>query len=266
MKKEKETEREKQGLKRVGQEEKAEIKIEPRMKMEEKSEKEKWQAERAKAARERGFEIWVPKTELGRLVKAGKIKDIDEIFSRNMRILEPEIVDFLMPDIESELILIGQAKGKFGGGKRRPWRQTQKKTAEGNVHHFGCMAVAGDKAGHVGLGYGKAKETVPAKEKAIRDAKIELMPVARGCGSPECTCSEPHSIPFRVEGKSGSARIRLMPAPKGTGLVVDKECKKIIVLAGIKDIYSKTFGQTRTKFNLAKATIDALQKLNKFIK
>lgn len=259
VKKEKEREAEKKAKLRESKEERIEEKIEleiiKELEIEEKKEFEK----------EAEIEKWVPKTELGKAVKNGKIKDIEEIFEKNLKILEPEIVDKLLPDMEIELINIGQAKGKFGGGKRRPWKQTQKKTAEGNIPTFACIVVTGNKNGYVGLGYGKAKETVPAKEKAIRMAKLNIMKVKRGCGSFDCTCNEPHSIPFKVEGKVGSTIIKLMPAPKGTGLVVDDECKKILKLAGIKDIYSKTFGQTRTKINLAKACILALKKLKEII-
>lgn len=208
---------------------------------------------------------WIPRTQLGKEVRDGKIKDIDLIFEKNLKILEPEIIDFLVQGIESELVNIGQAKGKFGGGKRRPWRQTQKKTKEGNVPTFACMTIVGDKRGHVGVGFGRAKETVPAKQKALRSAKQNLILVKRGCGSFDCTCSEPHSIPFAIEGKCGSVRIKLIPAPKGTGLVIDDECKKLMRLAGIKDIYSRTFGQTRTKFNLIKACFIALQKLGRVV-
>jgi small subunit ribosomal protein S5 len=208
---------------------------------------------------------WIPKTELGREVMAGKIKTIDEIIEQNKKIFESGIVDHLIPNLDMELINIGQAKGKFGGGKRRPWRQTQKKTCEGNVPTFSCLVVVGDQNGHVGLGLGKAKETIPAKGKAIKNAKVNLLQINRGCGSFHCTCNEKHSIPFEVEGKCGSSKIVLMPAPKGTGLAIDGECKKILKLAGIKDVYSKTYGQTRTKINLARACMDALQKLNKFI-
>lgn len=256
-KKEKKTEELKKSEKREAQEEKVEERIEPKLSEEER------QIQRERERRESELEKWVPKTELGKDVRAGKIKKIEEIFKKNNRILESEIVDSLIPNIEFELINVGQAKGKFGGGKRRPWRQTQKKTAEGNVPTFGCVVVVGNREGYVGLGHGKAKETVPAKHKAIRNAKLDIMPVARGCGSFECTCKEPHSIPFKTEGKCSSSKIVLIPAPKGTGLVVDDECKKILRLAGIKDVYSKTFGQTKTKFNLAKATINALKKLNK---
>src|SRR3989344_6033971 len=75
---------------------------------------------------------WVPKSKLGKLIKEGKEKDIDKILQNDKKILESEIVDSLLV-LETDLILIGQAKGKFGGGKRRAWRQTQKKTKEGNV-------------------------------------------------------------------------------------------------------------------------------------
>ena len=208
---------------------------------------------------------WSPKTQLGKDVLIKKITDISEIFNNNLKILEPEIVDILIPNTESDLISIGQSKGKFGGGKRRAWKQTQKKTAEGNVPTFACMSVVGDKNGHVGLGYGKAKETLPAKQKALRNAKINMIRVKRGCGSFDCTCNELHSIPFKVEGKVGSTKIILMPAPKGTGLVVDGECKKLLRLAGIGDVYSRSFGQSRTKINMLKACFEALKNLNKIV-
>lgn len=207
---------------------------------------------------------WVPKTKVGKLVKEGKITNIDEILGKN-KILEAEIVDFLLP-LKSDLLAIGQAKGKFGGGKRRVWRQTQKKSAEGNVPTFACMAVVGDENGHVGLGYGRAKETLPAREKALRNAKLNIIKVDRACASFDCLCKEQHTVPYIVEGKSGSLRLSMIPAPQGTGLVIGDEGKKILKLAGVKDVYSKTFGQTRTTINYAKACIDALKKTVKEIK
>jgi small subunit ribosomal protein S5 len=231
----------------------------------EKEMRQKSREERRKERVREAVSEWIPKTSLGKQVKEGKIKDIDEIFSKGLKILEYQIVDKLLPDLESDLILTGQAKGKFGGGKRRIWRQTQKKTAEGNVPTFSCMAVVGNKDGYVGIGYGKAKETLPAKEKAIRQAKLNLIKVKRGCGSFDCTCTELHSIPIKTIGKSGSISVKLMPAPKGTGLAVEDECKKVLRLAGIKDAYSKSFGKTRTKFNMIKACLNALKKLDKFI-
>jgi small subunit ribosomal protein S5 len=207
---------------------------------------------------------WAPKTKLGKEVKSGKIKDIDEILDNNKKILEPEIVDALMI-LESDLLSIGQAKGKFGGGKRRAWRQTQKKTMEGNVVTFSCMAVVGDKKNHVGIGFGKAKETLPSRAKALRNARLAIMKIKKGFETKEEKGNLPHTVPFIVEGKCGSVRIKLLPAPRGTGLVMGDEGKKILRLAGIEDVYAVTKGQTRTTFNVAKAIIDALKKTNKEI-
>lgn len=204
--------------------------------------------------------VWVPKTKLGLMVKEGKIKSLDEILSNKMKILEPEIVDSLI-SVENDLLFAGQSKGKFGGGKRRAWRQSQKKTKEGNVVTFSAFVIIGDKNGHVGIGLGKAKETLPAREKAIRKAKMNIIKIKRGSGSFEGSSNELHSIPFKVEGKCGSCKIILMPAPQGTGLVIGKEGKKILKLAGIKDIYSRSWGQTRTTLNYAKAIMGALEKL-----
>ncbi|MCB9358583.1 30S ribosomal protein S5 [Candidatus Woesearchaeota archaeon] len=206
---------------------------------------------------------WKPKTELGRKVKSGDITSVDEIYATGKKILEVEIIDTLFPNLESELLLIGQSKGKFGGGARRVFKQTQKKTKEGNKPSFATMAVVGNKDGYVGIGYAKAKETVPAREKALRKAKISLFPIKRGSGSWLSSTSEPHSIPFAVTGKCGSVKITLMPAPVGKGLIIEKECKKILELAGISDIWSKTTGQTGTKLNLILACVDALKQLNK---
>ncbi len=204
-------------------------------------------------------EAWKPKTSIGKKVKDNEIKDIDEILNNGLNILEAQIVDALIPNLEKDLLLIGQSKGKFGGGQRRVFKQTQKKTREGNKPKFASFAIVGDKDGHIGLGYGKSKETVPGREKATRNAKLNIIKIRRGCGSWQCGCKEPHTIPFAVNGKCGSVKIKLMPAPKGTGLCVEPECQKILNLAGIKDVWSKTFGQTKTKINLVKACFNALK-------
>lgn len=206
-------------------------------------------------------EAWEPKTQLGRDVKSGKIKDIDHILKDNKKILEPEISDKLL-ELKTDLISIGQSKGKFGGGKRRAWRQTQRKTEEGNVPTFSAMAIVGDENGHVGYGYGRSMETLPARDKALRKAKLNIIKVTRACSGFDCDCSELHTVPFKVTGKAGSSRITLIPAPQGTGLVVANELKKVLKLAGIKDVYSKSFGKARTTFNLIKACFDALEKTN----
>lgn len=211
--------------------------------------------------RKTNIEAWLPKTEIGKKVKAGEITDICEILDQGKIILEYQIVDALLPTLESDLLMIGQSKGKFGGGKRRAFRQTQKKTKEGNKPQFTTYAVIGNKDGFVGLGYGKAKETVPAREKAFKSAKLNIFKILRGCGSWECNCNTPHSIPFKVSGKCGSVKVTLIPAPKGTGLCAEKECAKIMQVAGIKDVWTSIIGQSNTKLNTIKACEIALKKL-----
>jgi len=122
------------------------------------------------------------------------------------------------------------------------------------------MCVVGNGEGYVGMGYGRAKETLPARAKALRKAKLDLRKIKLGCASFDCTCGEPHTVPFVVEGKAGSCRVKLMPAAQGTGLVVGDELKKILKVAGIKDVYSVTKGKVRTTLNLAKACMNALDK------
>lgn len=218
---------------------------------------------RAKESKEKILEEWIPKTLLGKKVKNKDIKELEEILDKGLPILESEIVDALIPELENDLLLIGQSKGKFGGGQKRVFKQTQKKTREGNKPRFATIAVVGNRDGLVGIGYGKSRETVPSREKAFRNAKLNIIKIRRGCGSWQCSCGSAHSIPFKVEGKCGSVRIKLMSAPKGTGLCIEKECAKILELGGIKDIWSKTEGQTKTKMNLIYACFDALKNLMK---
>lgn len=204
-------------------------------------------------------ESWQPLTQVGKQVKSGEITNINQILDAGLPILEDQIVDSLLPELQSDLLMIGQSRGKFGGGQRRVFKQTQKKTREGNKPQFSTLAVVGNGDGYVGVGFGKSKETVPAREKAIRNAKRNLFKIRRGCGSWQCNCGESHTIPFKVEGKSGSVSIVLMPAPKGKGLIAETEVQKVLKLAGLKDIWSKTQGHTSTKSNLIHAVVAALK-------
>ena len=208
-------------------------------------------------------EAWQPTTELGKKVKSGEVKDIDFILDNGLNILEAEIVEALIPELETDLLLIGQSKGKFGGGARRVFRQTQKKTREGNKPRFATVAVAGNANGYVGIGYGKSKETVPAREKSLRNAKLNIIKIRRGCGSWQCGCKEAHTIPYKVKGKCGSATIELIPAPKGTGLCIETECSKMLKMAGVTDIWSRKRGKTKSKLNLVLACFAALHELVK---
>ena len=207
--------------------------------------------------------VWIPKTKLGKEVLAKKYSSIDDVIKSGDQIIEEEITEVLVPNLITEFVNVGQAKGKFGGGKRRISKATQKVTREGSQISFAMITLSGNKNGVVGLGFGKARETVPSREKALRTAKKNIIMIRRGCGDWDCFCGTAHSIPFAVEGKSGSVKVRLMPAPKGTGLVVESELKKMLELAGVKDVWSKTLGSTKNKNNLVKAGFNALKQLQK---
>ncbi len=178
------------------------------------------------------------------MVKEGRIASLKEIFERNLPLLEPEIVDYLMPDLKHEVLDVSLV---------------QKVTDAGRDTKFRVVVVVGNEDGFVGLGAGKAKQLRFAIEKAIINAKLNITPVRRGCGSWECTCGEPHSVPFTVKGKSGSVIVELKPAPKGTGLVAGDVAKTVLRLAGIRDVWSSTLGETRTTYNFARATYNALK-------
>jgi small subunit ribosomal protein S5 len=210
---------------------------------------------------ENDLETWKPKTSLGKAVKSGEIKSIDEIINPGLELREPEIIDYLIPGLEVEFIPVGQSKGKFGGGKRKIYRVTQKKTAEGSKVKFSALALVGNRNGYVGMGLASSGETVPTRRKAEKAAKLNIINVGMGCGSWECSCNDPHSLPFAVSGKEGSVSVTLMPAPKGTGLAVNDTCKQILSMVGIKDAWSMTKGQTQTRINLARAVFNALKQL-----
>jgi len=127
------------------------------------------------------------------------------------------------------------------------------------MSRFQVTVAVGNENGYVGVGLGKAKQIRAAIEKAIVNAKMNIIPVRRGCGSWECLCGEPHSIPFNVRGKSGSVEILLLPAPKGVGLVAGDVAKVVLRLAGIKDLWTRSRGETRTAHNMAKAVYNALK-------
>jgi small subunit ribosomal protein S5 len=188
--------------------------------------------------------VWEPRTELGRLVKEGKIRTIDEIFANNYIIKEPEIVDILLPGLKQELLAVNLV---------------QRQTHAGERNQFRAVVAVGNEDGYVGVGVGKAKQVRQAIEKAVREAKLNIIPVRRGCGSWKCSCDEPHSVPFVVRGKAGSVEVTLIPAPKGVGLVAGDVAKVVLRLAGIKDVWTQTRGETRTTLNFAMAVYNALR-------
>ncbi len=205
---------------------------------------------------------WMPKTKLGKEVAEGIVTNIDEIFSRGLKIKEPEIVDKLLPGLKSEVIFIGGSPGKGGGIKRTPTKRTARMHRSGRRYRISSIVILGDRNGHIGIGKAVSNENVKAISKATENAKLNIMPIRRGCGSWECGCGEKHSIPFEIKGKSGSVTVVLKPAPKGIKSCISREMRKVIELAGITDIWSKSFGNTRARNNMVMAVIDAFRKMN----
>lgn len=192
-------------------------------------------------------EKWIPKTKLGELVQQGLIT-LDKIFQNNLVVKEKEIIRILLPQLKEKVTTI---------------KMVQQMTASGQRSKFKAVVLVGTD-GFIGTGSEKSREVGPAIRKAIDKAKLSIIPVLRGCGSKECGCGGTHSIPFKVQGKCGSVRIRLIPAPAGVGLACADKVKDVLRLCGIEDIWSKTFGDTRTSENLVKATFDALKNAHKF--
>ncbi|MDI6903401.1 MAG: 30S ribosomal protein S5 [Methanocellales archaeon] len=189
-------------------------------------------------------EVWVPKTRLGRLVLEGKITSIEEALASGFPIKEPQIVDALLPDLVDEVLDINMVQRMTDSGRRIKFR---------------AVVVIGNGDGYVGLAGGKDVQVGPAIRKAIDAAKLNLIQIRRGCGSWECGCGLPHTVPFEVKGKAGSATVVLKPAPRGLGIASGEAIKKVLELAGIKDVWTFSRGETRTTLNFAKATYAALK-------
>lgn len=206
---------------------------------------------------------WVPKTGLGRMVMNGEINNIHDVFERGYVIKEPEIVDFLLPTLSDEVLYIGGMPGKGGGKMRTPLRVTTRMHKSGRRRTIHALVAVGNSNGVIGLGYATGKDAKTAIEKANKQAKLNIILIRRGCGSWECNCRSAHSIPFKAQGKTGSVKVTLMPAPKGIALCSADEIKKLMKLSGIKDIWMKSRGDTGTRVNFVFAVFEALKNLNK---
>ncbi|KAA0006053.1 MAG: 30S ribosomal protein S5 [Thermoplasmata archaeon] len=189
-------------------------------------------------------EEWIPKTRLGKLVAKGEITSMSEALKSGYPLKEVEIVDALLSEVEDQVLDVNMVQRMTDSGRRTKFR---------------VVVAVGNKDGFVGIGIAKDKEVGMAIRKAVENAKINIIEVKRGCGSWECGCGMPHSLPFRVEGKSGSVRVILKPAPKGVGLAVGNVAKVVLGLAGVKDVWGSTKGETRTTINYAKAVYNALK-------
>ena len=197
------------------------------------------------SSRDEKVEGWMPRTRLGKMILESQISSIEEVFTEGLKIREPEIVDVLLPDLQEEVINISLV---------------QKQTDAGEKSRFRAIVVVGNRNGYVGLGSGKAKQVRTAIQKAAIDARLNITPIRRGCGSWECGCGKTHSLPFQVRGRCGGVEIVLIPGPRGLGLVADEAAKIILGLAGVKDCWTRSYGSTRTVPSFAYAVFDALRK------
>jgi len=180
-------------------------------------------------------------TKLGRLVQAKKIRSLEDIYLFSLPIKEHQIVEYFLTDLKDEVMKISPV---------------QKQSAAGQRTRFRAHVIVGDENGHIGLGSKVSKEVATAIRGAIIDAKLRVVPIRRGYWGGRL--GAPHTVPCKVQGKSGSVRFRIIPAPRGTGLVAARVPKKVLTFAGIKDCYTASTGQSKTLGNFVKATIDAL--------
>ena len=186
---------------------------------------------------------WVPKTKLGKQVQQGEVVSMEEIFTQGLRIKEPEIVDTLLPGIQQEVLGIGFV---------------QKQTDAGERSRFRAIVAVGNGDGYIGIGEGKARQVRTAIDKGTIQAKLNVIPVRRGCGSWECRCGRAHTVLFTVTGKCGSVRLEVLPGPRGLGLVAGEIPKQVLALAGVKDCWTRTYASTSTLTSSALAAFDAL--------
>lgn len=120
----------------------------------------------------------------------------------------------------------------------------------GRRFSFAALVVVGDRAGTVGVGYGKANEVPPSVEKGIKDAKKSLNKIAL----------DERTIPHKVIGKYRATKIVLVPASPGTGVIAGSSARAVLEYAGVQDVLTKIYGSTSAK-NVVKATLDGLLKL-----
>ncbi len=130
-------------------------------------------------------------------------------------------------------------------------RRVTRVMAGGRRFSFSVAMVLGDKKGRVGVGIGKAGDTQLAIEKAMRDAKKQMITVPM---------NKDNHIPHDVHTKYASSEVMIMPAP-GRGLVAGSSVRTVLEHAGVTDVTAKIFSRSKNKLNNARAAVEALKQL-----
>ena len=118
----------------------------------------------------------------------------------------------------------------------------------GRILGFAALTVVGDGDGRIGMGKGKSKEVPAAVQKAMEEARRNLLKVSLKNGT----------IHHRVMGQHGAASVLMMPAPKGTGIIAGGPMRAVFEVMGITDIVAKSHGSSNP-YNMVRATLDALR-------
>ena len=135
---------------------------------------------------------WTPRTRLGRMVMNGEILTFEDALATGFPIREVEIVDALLPEMDDDVLSVNMI---------------QRMTDSGRRVRFNVLCAVGNGDGYVGLSICKGKEVASTIQKAITQAKLNLIPVFRGNGSWESAEGPGNSIPFKATGRSGSTRV-----------------------------------------------------------
>jgi small subunit ribosomal protein S5 len=180
-------------------------------------------------------------TPVAPVVEASKPKEVRKFggdLKKNSRRPSPRREQKARPEFDQRIIDIRRVARVVAGGRR---------------FSFSVALVAGDKKGRVGVGLAKATDTSLAIDKALRQAKKNMIQVGM---------TKTMSIPHDVYVKYSSARILLTPAPD-RGIVAGSSVRTILELAGLKDVNAKILSPSKNKLNNARATIIALGMLRK---